>query len=161
MVRKTSTGRILKSDYPSLLLLILIGVAWVIAIIGGVFDALPQRGGAGITPVDQATKWGMFVIAGVLTLVCGWFASQRIKNIKRIISDGIEVKGRIQSIYFARDRGRVEYDYEYNGQAYHAGNAIWKNRETTKLSEGDDIDLIVDSAKPSRAFIKTLYTVDS
>lgn len=158
MTRNAPTGRILKNDYPSLLMLILIGIMWVLAIVGAVFGYLPKRRGGGVVEVDSTMMIIMIVIAGVITILFGWLASKRIGDIRRVITTGIEVKGRVQSIGFIKDRGRVEYDYEYDAKSYHAGNAIWKNRETTKLQDGDEIILIVDPDKPSRAFIASLYT---
>lgn len=158
MTRNATTGRILKNDYPSLLMLIFIGVMWVLAIAGTIFGFLPKRRGGGAIEVDSTMSMIMIVIAVIITILFGWLASKRIGDIKRIINRGPEVKGRIQSIGFIKDRGRVEYDYEYDGQSYHAGNAIWKNRETTKLQDGEEILVIVDPKRPSRAFIASLYT---
>ena len=159
MARNAPTGRILKNDFPSLLMLIFIGVMWVLAIAGGVFGFLPKRHGGGVIEVDSTMMIIMIVIAGVVTILFGWLASKRIGNIKRVISSGPEVKGRIQGIGFIKDRGRVEYEYDYNGRSYRAGNAIWKNRETTRLHDGDEIcRLIVDLDNPSRAFIASLNT---
>jgi hypothetical protein len=156
MTRNAPTGRILKNDYPSLLMLIFIGVMWLLAIGGGVLGFLPKRRGGGAIEVDSTMMIVMIVIAAVVTILFGWLASKRIGDIKRIVNTGPEVMGRIQSIGFIKDRGRVEYDYEYDGKSYHAGNAIWKNRETKKLQDGDEIALIVDPDNPSRAFIASL-----
>jgi hypothetical protein len=158
MTRNAPTGRILKNDYPSLLMVMFIALVWILPILGAIFGFLPKRRGGGITDVDPTMLTVMIVVGVVVTLLCGWFASKRIADVKRIISSGPEVTGQIQSIDFYKDRGRVEYDYEYEGKSYHAGNAIWKNRETTALNDGDEITLILDLDNPSRAFIAALYT---
>jgi len=139
-------------------MLMFIGIMWVLAIGGGVLGFLPKRRSGGTLEVDSTMMIIMIVIAVVVTISFGWLSSKRIGDIKRIVNTGPEVKGRIHSIGFMKDRGRVEYDYEYDGKSYHAGNAIWKNRETTKLQDGDEITLIVDPDNPSRAFIASLYT---
>jgi hypothetical protein len=158
MTRNAPIGRILKNDYASLLMLIFIGIMWALAIAGAVFGFLPKRRGGGAIEVDSTMMIIMIVIALVTTILFGWLASKRIGDIKRIINTGPKIQGRILSIGFIKDRGRVEYDYEYDGQSNHAGNAIWKNRETTKLQNGDELTLIIDPDKPSRAFIASLYT---
>ena len=158
MVRRAPFGRILKNDYPSLLMLIFIGVIWALAIAGGVFGLLPKHRGGGTFEVDSTTMIILLLIAVVVTTIFGWLTLKRIGDIKRIISSGPEVNGCVQSISFIKDRGRVEYEYEYNGQSHHAGNAIWKNRETIKIQEGDEVVLIIDPEKPSRAFIASLYS---
>ena len=158
MLRKVSTGRILKNDYPSLLMLICIGVIWVAAIGGGIFGFLPKRRGGGTVEVDSTMMMILIVVAVIVTLMLGWLAAKRIDDIKRVIRVGPEVKGHIQSITFFKDRGRVEYEYQHKGQTYQSGNAIWKNRKTTRLQNGDEITLIVDPKNPSRAFIASLYS---
>ncbi len=158
MTRNAPIGRILKNDYPSLLMLIFISVVWVVAIGGGVFGFLPKRRGGGGIEVDSSMMNIMLLVAVAVTILCGWLAVKRIGVIKQVIRNGPEVEGRIQSIGFFKDRGRVEFDYEYAGESYHAGNAIWKNRETTQLQDGDGIRLILDPDKPSRAFSASLYT---
>ena len=158
MTRNAQTGRILRNDYPSLLMLLCISVMWVIAIGGSALGFLPTRRGGGAVEVDSTMMTVMIVAAVVGTFVFGWLAARRIQDIKRIINTGPEVQGRIQTIGFFKDRGRVEYTYEYDNQLHHAGNAIWKNRETMQLQAGDEVMLIVDPDKPSRAFVASLYT---
>jgi len=158
MTRTPSTGRILKNDYGSLLMLIVIGVMWVLAIAGGYFGLLPQPRGARLIEISSTMATILLTLAVVITMLFGSLASKRISSIKRVLSSGPEVKGRIQDIAFVKDRGRVEYEYEYNGQTYQAGNAIWKNKETRQLQAGGEITVIVDPDKPSRAFIASLYT---
>lgn len=158
MTRTPSTGRILKNDYSSLLMLMFIGVTWILAIAGGYFGFMPQRRGARLVEIDSSMAAIMIVLAVVVTILFGSLASKRISGIKQVFRSGPEVKGRIQDIAFVKDRGRVEYEYEYNGQTYQAGNAIWKNKETRQLQAGDKITVIVDPDKPSRAFIASLYT---
>ncbi|QDU93639.1 DUF3592 domain-containing protein [Lignipirellula cremea] len=157
MTRNAPTSRILKNDYFSLLMLLFIGGVWMMAIGGSIIGALPEHQGEPFE-VNIPLVVLLVVIAVVVTLLLGWLARQRIGDFKRIISSGPEVQGRIQSIHFFKDRGRVEYDYQFEGESYHAGNAIWKNRETTPFREGDAITLILDPDKPSRAFIAALYT---
>jgi hypothetical protein len=158
MTRNPSVRRILKNDYGSLLMLMLIGVVWVLTVAGGIFRALPRRRGGGMIEVDSTMLVIIVVITVVVTVLFGWLAARRISSIKRVIADGPEVKGKIIGIGFVKDRGRVEYEYAYHGETHQAGNAIWKTRETSQLQIGHEITLIIDPEKPSRAFIASLYT---
>jgi hypothetical protein len=158
MTRIATTGRILKNDYPSLLMLMFIGLVWVLPIGGGVFRFLREDRGGDDFEVGSTTIIVFVVTAVAVTIVFGWLASKRIRSIKRIIRTGSEVEGRIQSIGFVKDRGRVEFEYDYDGRTYQGGSAIWKNRETSQLQDGDEVTLVIDPENPSRAFIASLYS---
>ena len=116
---------------------------------------LLDKGEAGITNEVNSTL--VIIIAVTATLLLGWLASKRIAVIKRVINTDSEVKGRIQSIIFNKANCRVEFEYTCDGQTYQAGNVIWKSEAITQLQNGDEIILIVDPEKPSRAIIASLY----
>jgi len=88
MTRSAPTGRILKNDYPSLLMLMFIGIMWVLAIGGGVLGFLPKRRSGGTLEVDSTMMIIMIVIAVVVTISFGWLSSKRIGDIKRIVNTG-------------------------------------------------------------------------
>jgi hypothetical protein len=157
MTREVPIRRILKNDYFSMLMLVLIGVTWFLAIFGNTFGFLPKRHMVGTMPTDPSMNHALLVIAIAISMLCGWLTIRRWGDIKRVIQTGPEIKGRISSIGFYSDRGRVEYQYDYQGKTYEAGNGLCKNRETTQLKAGDEIVLILDPEKPSRAFIASLY----
>jgi hypothetical protein len=90
-------------------------------------------------------------------LVFGGLAWRRVSGIRRAISSGPEVKGRVLGIWFQKDRGQVGYEYEYGGETHQSASAIWRNAETESLQVGDEVTLIVDPEKPARAFLAQLY----
>ena len=155
MPRETSVGRILKNDYASLVLLIFIGVAWLMAALAGA-GWLPGRRGGAIDTGGDPDRF-MLGLALVITPLFGWLAYRRIAAIRRVVRDGPACVGTVTLVWFMKDRGRVEYEYQFAGQTYQAGNAIMKNRETQTIRQGDRVELIVDPAKPSRAFLASLY----
>lgn len=132
-------------------MLMIIVVAWTMTIKGIVTGRL--QGGV----VGPKGKLTLVVISIVLSILCVGFGVKRILDVKRILGIGPVVMGRIQNVHFVHDRGRVEYTYEHAGEAYESGTGIWKNRETKKLKTGDEIELIVDPDKPSRALVASLY----
>jgi hypothetical protein len=156
MPRPTSVGRILKNDYGSLLMLIAIGVAWLLVLFAARFGFLANRRGD-VTQTDPAQVRSLVIMAVVVTVVFGFFAPRRIARIRRVIADGPACDGTVTRINFVKDRGRVEYEYQFNGETYEAGNAIWKNRETEAIRPGQRVELIVDPSRPSRAFLASLY----
>jgi hypothetical protein len=161
MTRKVPIRRILKNDYFSMLMLVLIGVTWFLAIFANTLGFIPKRHMVGTMPTAPSMNHALLVIAIAISMLCGWLTIRRWGDIKRVIQTGPEIKGRILRIRFYRDRGRVEYKYEYQGRTYKAGNGLCKNRETTQLQAGDEIVLILDPEKPSRAFIASLYLSQS
>lgn len=48
-MRATAAGRVLKNDYLSLLMLMVVGVAWVFFIVAMIFGRLPTKQGRRMT----------------------------------------------------------------------------------------------------------------
>jgi hypothetical protein len=155
-MRTTTTSRVLKNDYPSLLMLMAIAVAWAFLIGGAVFDRLPTKQGK-LVEVGPAAMIVIAIVVVLVTFMFGFLAWRRVSDIKRIVESGPEVQRQVTEIWFIKDRGRVEYEYSVDGKSYSSGNAIWKNAETSAIQVGDTVMLIVDRDKPSRAFIASLY----
>lgn len=156
MTKQAPISRILKNDYTASMMLIMIAVMWGLLLVGSYFGSLPGRRGSTLDFTGENLT-SFIILNAVITLVCGVWAYVRISTIRRVINAGSEVTGVILGIGFAKDRGRVEYQYEHEGQTYRAGNAIKKNAQTSQLLPGTSISLMVDPQKPSRAFITNLY----
>lgn len=96
--------------------------------------------------------------AAVIILAALVIGLWRIRLIASVIVDGIATPAKINSVYFFRDRGRVEYVYTYAGRRYECSNALHRTRQTASLAVGDAITVMVDRDTPQRAFIFELYT---
>jgi hypothetical protein len=154
---KPSVFRVVQSDYLALILAGFPAVAWGMYIVIAVFGFFPgMRGHDPIRGTEGAPFFlGMAVVATVVMIpLLLW----RLKSFQATFARSDEVVGRITSISFFRDRGRIEYSYVANGQIYNGWNAIMKNKRTTSLSEGDEVVLLVDRTDPKRALIRDLYT---
>lgn len=138
--------RIIKNDYLALLLLILSP-----ALLVGV--ALEGRD---FSPLEL--NWALS-IAGVLVLPCAVFLWKRVSGIRETLQSGQRLAGRIVSVWFHRDRGRLEFEYSYAG-ARRAGVAINKNSSTEALCPGQEIDLAVNPERPERPLVLGLYLRD-
>jgi len=64
--------------------------------------------------------------------------------------------GRFPSVRFIKDRGHIEYAYEYESQAYTSGNAVMKSKRTEAFSPGQPVPVFVNPTDPSTAFLKEL-----
>ena len=56
-----------------------------------------------------------------------------------------------------KDRGRIEFEYEYAGSKFRRGTAVHRSKEVRSLREGDAIEVVVDRTQPKRALIRNLY----
>jgi len=95
--------------------------------------------------------------AVVVTVILFVLLARRIARIKATLVSGPRVKAKVLGIGFMKDRGRVEFEYTLEGQHYASGAAIMKNKQTTAISPGDEIEVAIDRADPTRAFVVDLY----
>ena len=154
---KPSLIRIIQSDFIAMLGALAPAVFLVAYIAVAYFGFLP--GFRGHDPI-QGTEGAPFFLYGfIVTLILGIPAViWRFKSIHTVFATGTEVVGKIENVYFRRDRGNVVYRYEYQGKPYSGVNAIMKNARTQSLAPGMEIVLIVDKNDPGRALIRDLYT---
>lgn len=146
---------ILQTDYAALLAMLAPAVLWVMYVATAYFGFFP--GLRGRDPLGYSDAPFFFYGAIVATIVGIPILVSRVRALRALYSRGVEVTGRVTNVWFVRDRGRVEYAYEYQGQVYQSGRAIPKSRRTEGLKPGFDVTLIVDPLKPERALIRDLY----
>lgn len=93
-----------------------------------------------------------------LAVVFTILAVLRFMALKSYFSNGILTQGVIVDIWFMKDRGRVTYSYEVNGQLFTRGNAIMRTKETKVLVKGKKVDVLVKSNSYKKAIIVHLYS---
>ncbi|MHB0954748.1 MAG: DUF3592 domain-containing protein [Pirellulaceae bacterium] len=146
---KPSIVKIISADYTALVLVLVPIVTWglyvaiLTGLVGGEF-------GPGAGPVFLG-------MAAVSSVVCIPLLIWRLSIIFAMFRHGVPAKGEITRAFFYKDRGRVEYKYTFDGQQYQAGNPLHKTAKARALKEGDEIDLLVNPAKPNKAIIPDLY----
>jgi len=156
-VQTPSFFQILKNDALSFIGIILPVVMWGIYIAITFFGVSVQSKRSG-TVVENSNGNPVFLIAPIVITVLGAaFISWRINSITKIFESGERVMGKITDISFFKDRGRIEFSYNYQRQNFQSGSSIMKNSKTTGYRSGDEVILIVDSANPTRVFIQDLY----
>jgi hypothetical protein len=151
-----SLVNIVKNDYGALLGFILPLLLWGLFIATNVFGFSFSRRGRTL-PADSSDSTFLYIaiigtVFGIALLV--W----RVYTFQQVFANGEKAIGRITTVTFFKDRGRIQYSYSVNGQTYETGNSIMKNRTTQSFQDGSDIELIVDRSNPKRAFIKALYS---
>ena len=148
--------RVAQTDYIAFLALGFPGVIWVIYIAVAYFGFFPDLRGR--EPLTGAAA-PFFLRLGIITTLVGvplfiW----RVRSFQALFAQGAQVAGRITSISFFRDRGRIEYTYTWEGKTYKGYNAVMKTKRTQALEPGTEVILIVDKNHPQRALIRDLYT---
>jgi hypothetical protein len=151
---RVSLTRLLWTDYPSFYASLIPLVAWIVYLAWA-----PDWRGLGpvLKPGAQPVFLGTAIIATLISLVV---LVIRIRLFIRIFREGMQVHGKIMQAELRRDRGKVEYTYIYDHQEFFSRADIHRNGATKALQTGDQVTLLVDPKKPTRAFIRDLYIQD-
>lgn len=103
-------------------------------------------------------NWPIFTaIALVFSLLGLPLALSRWHSLRHLFLCGEECQGRITSFWMERDRGRVEFAYEFAGATHSSGMALHKNPATSSLREGAPVTVLVDPNRPNRAILPDLF----
>lgn len=151
---KPSLQKILSGDYLAILSGLFPIVMWLLFIDSLTIAVIQKLLGKGINDNDPAIFMWIAICTTILFVPIFYY---RIQSIYLHFRTAIEVEGIITRIVRYKDRGRIEFDYIYEDQAYHAGNAIHRNKFTRSLKERDAIILAVSPTNPQKALIKGLY----
>lgn len=143
---KPRLKKIVLTDWPALFCLMGIPGIWVIGFVFPFF-----REGAKFGRVEMLT------IALPLSLIAAGFLLWRVARIQMLFRRGAAVRGHITGIRLARDRGRVEFCYEYRGERIESWMPVHQNLEVLALRVSQEIDLLVDATRPRRAIIRHLF----
>lgn len=153
---KVSTIKIIKSDYLAMLSLIAPVVTIVLFIDSKFFGFLHQffSRGRSADPADPS----FFLIMAIIT-ICIFVPLfiLRIKSIHNHFKTGIEITGKIVYLNLWKDRGRVEYEYEIDGEKYRSGNALHRSKFVNSLAEGQKVTIIISKNNHKKGLIKEMY----
>lgn len=138
--------KILLTDWPALFCAIAIPGIWVVGLI---FPVLRQGARFG--------RGEMLTIALPLSLIAASFLVWRVTRIQTLFRRGVAVRGVITRILLVRDRGRVGFRYDFNGERFESWMPVHQSREVLALRESQEIDLLVDATRPRRAIIRHLF----
>lgn len=156
-VQTPSFFQILKNDALSFIGIILPVVMWGIYIAVTFFGVSFTSKRSGTVVENSNGNPALLIAPIVITVLGAAFIFWRINSITKIFDSGERVMGKITDISFFKDRGRIEFSYNYQRQNFQSGSSIMKNSKTTGYRSGDEVILVVDSSNPSRVFIQDLY----
>lgn len=144
--------RIVQQDYVALLSVLGPAALWFLYLTVDVlgFARRPPPPGA------EATPFFLYVapVATVLGLA-GLVA--RVRGVRRLFREGLEVEGRITAVQFMKDRGRVDFVYVHAGQEHASWRALHRTERTEALRQGQAVVVLVDPARPTSALLRDLY----
>lgn len=153
--REPSIFTILWTDYIAFLAILLPIMAWIIYVFWAGFGT-PINPGNITSQVVQGNE-RLFYIALAVTFLALPVITWRFMLIRKVLNIGQETKGKMESVYFYRDRGRAKYSYNFQGQSYTCSTTLHRTQKTKTLQPGDQVILMVDPESPKRAFIRDLY----
>ena len=152
-----SISKIILNDYAAFLLTIGGPIALALSAFTAAFGFLPSVRKRGGQEVDPQFIIGISVAATILTAFLFYLLSRRVSRIKKVLANGPRATAKVTEIGFFKDRGRVEYEYIHNAQTHKTGTAIMKNKQTTAIDSGDEIEVAIDPGNPNWALIVQLY----
>jgi hypothetical protein len=141
---RPSLFRIVRTDYLASLAVLAPLVVWGMAVI---FPLLGET--------DAAFD---ISLAGVVTVIALPVLLWRVAVISNTLTNGIDVAGVISNASFFRGRGRIDYVYSYQGEKLQSSNAVHQNKQTSALTMGSSVTVVLDPNNPKRAFVRELYT---
>lgn len=153
---KPSFFRVIQSDYISLVGLLFPAVCLVMYICVAYFGYFP--GLRGRDPIQGTEGAPLFLYGFIITAVIGIpLTTWRYRSIQKVFLNGEIVVGKIEGVYFHRDRGSVDYSYQHNGKFYLKATPIMKTARTRALARGMEVALVVNKDDPNQALIRDLY----
>ena len=140
--------RIVNTDWPALFAAIGIPMALVItALHSQVFPS-------------ASSKWEMFFALGVPSaLICAGVLAWRCQRIIVLFRSGLISSGRIIQIQLSKDRGRIDFNYEWewNGATRQSWQPVHQSKKVLALEVGQEVQLLVHPRKSGVAIIKHLF----
>jgi len=143
---KPRVSRIIWTDWPALACAVMIPVVWLI--------------GAAYPLINSSARFGraeLLSVAVPISLVALLMLAWRINRVFRLFSHGRRIRGVIQAIRIVRDRGRLEFAYELDGQSVVTWTPIHRSKRVLELRRLQEVEVLVDPARPKDAIVAQLY----
>ena len=158
MEKRIKIGRAIINDYILMIALMFIFIVWGLFLVMNVIGFVPNISNPSrgiITKEDGGSIF--FYIAIISSFIFAPIFIIRLNRIRLIIRNGEIVMGRIVSIEFFKDRGRISVEYNYNKEEYKKGVGIMKSKITKEIKSGDEKELIINKYSPAQFLISDLY----
>ncbi|MEW6607446.1 MAG: DUF3592 domain-containing protein [bacterium] len=141
-MRKISFFKILYHDYAAFGTFAAMGIG-LFAVTGGLIFG------------DQ-TLW---VMGSIFAGVAGILFMLRMSIIHNIINHWTEVEATVINKWYIRDRGRIEYQYQYQGESITSGWAIMINKVNRQVEKGMVVKVLINPDKPKQSLVLSFFEV--
>ncbi len=141
---------IIRTDYLCITLAGVPPALWVLLLVVYLLPALLNTAALDLS--------GFSILALIaMTLFCWLALAWRVNQIRSVFAAGLHAKGVVIKIWFFRQRGQMIFTYTYLGSSHTAKMTLVKNETTSALTEGAELDLLVDPDDPKRIFLQNLF----
>ena len=144
MRRVPGVVSVFKADYTFMLGLVVPAVGW-----GLYLGALMLKPGTEGMFLAVALAFSVFGLPGA------WL---RWRAVRKLFRQGQECQGEVVSVWLSRDRGRVEFLYQFQGQELQSGMALHRSAAAEALALGQSVQLLVDPDNPRLAVLPQLFS---
>lgn len=152
-IQRPTWWRIISTDYWALVGVIIPCIGLGLWIANAFFGFPGKLGGAPLPPNHP-----FFLILATAGVIAGAIILTRRRSyFDNLFASGHRMQGTVTSIWFLKDRGRVEFTFDYQGQPRRAGSALHRTKRTSALRPQQSVTVLVDPAQPSKAIILDLY----
>ena len=139
---KYSIARTISTDWPSLAAAIGIPIIWAIHFL------FPFLGKA-----ERLSVMFPLGISAFLLVVLCW----RVQRVAQLFSSGLLIPGHVIRLSVAKDRGRLEFCFDFDGRRIHTWTPVHTTKAVLALQPGSPIEVLADRKQPRRAIVKCLY----
>jgi hypothetical protein len=139
---KYSIRKTVWTDWPALAAAIGIPIIWIIHFL---FPYLRK---------GDPLPWSFPTIISALLLATLYW---RVQRVARLFSSGMVIPGHVTRLSIAKDRGRLEFRFEFDGQRIDTWTPIHTTKAVQSLKQGSPIEVLADRTQPKRAIVKSLY----
>lgn len=140
---KYSLRKVISTDWPTLAATLGIPIIWAMH-----FGFLYLRPTVLPLPI-----WFPVAISAGLIAWLVW----RIRRVARLFAHGQVISGRVTYLSIAKDRGRLEFAFEYQGKLISTWTPVHKTKAVLALAPGAMVEVLFDTSHPTRAIVKHLY----
>ena len=132
------------TDWPALAAAVGVPIFW------GIHFAFPY-----LRPGAQSSRPVILPIIATagLAVVLLW----RVRRISNLFATGRTAAAKILRLSISRDRGRLEFEFEHQGQLVRSWSPVHKCKAVLALKQGDVVEALFDPARPTHAIIRHLY----
>lgn len=93
----------------------------------------------------------------VVTVMLGCILVWRVQRMRGLFERGVEVSGEVLGVFITKDRGRLEYAYEWKGDMLVSWSPVHKTKRVLGFSFRQPVRVLVDPYNPKQSVVRELF----